>query len=222
VSIPNFDLILQELFKAAIEELQQVGTEWIVDDLFSDRTLNYRDAITQYVNGITVTDDIREREHGRRFLYAIPSFPMADVPFPQIGTYLAPEELSDFFIGDSIGIESTEIRNGAGTVTAIEHTHGCFGQATYWSDIIANTKEEVIWLSRICQRKLLTNLRNLEAQGAMDVRISLGDMKLEQEHYPAMVFARRLIFSCKLGITWTDRVPINGTYQTGINTALEA
>lgn len=220
MSVPNLDLTLIDLFKAAVEEVQDSDSQWVIDDLFADRSDDYLNGIKLYLSSVKVTSDMREREDGQRFLYVIPSFPMADMPFPQIGVYLAPEEVNDFFLGNSVGIETTEIKDASGTTIALEKTNGCFGQAAYWADIVANTKEEVIWLSRICQRSILVNLKGLEELGAMEIRISLGDLKLEQEHYPAMVFARRLIFNCKLGITWTERIPLSGTYATGINKAL--
>lgn len=220
MAFPNLDLFLIDLFAAFIERIKGETDRFTLDDLFGDRPEEEREAVALYLSGVNIAKDIREREDGERYLYIIGSFPTMELPFPQIGVYIAPEDTSDFFVGNDVGIESEAVRDGIDTIIAWDQTLGCASNGTYWCDIICNTKDEVVWLSRICQRAIIEHLDDLALLNAIEPKISMGDLKPEQEHFPGLVFARRVTLTAKVFQTWKKRLTV-GTYATGINKALE-
>ena len=78
---------------------------------------------------------------------------------------------------------------------------------SYRADIFCNTPEETVWLSRLCQRALFSKVLALDAMGVKEPRISMADLRLEQEHFPSQVFARGISLSAKAFHTWHETIP---------------
>jgi hypothetical protein len=158
------------------------------------------------------------KENEERVIYVIPSFLLFNLPFPQIGIYMGADDSQDFFCGQDVNGEPKPITKN-GDIVAWDYEKGYYAGVNYRADIIAGSKDEVIWLSRLCQRAIAANVPHLEKMGVVETRIGAADTKLEQEHFPALVFSRAVIFTGKSLHTWSVRVPAYG-YETGINTAL--
>lgn len=211
----NLELYLRDLFAAALEEAR--NDDRVIADLFSDRPEDERFAAQQYVASRRVlTDMYEELGKGERGIYVTPSFPIGNLPFPQIGIYMGTEDSADHMVGQDTGAAPVPVVQNEVTV-AWDIEKGYFAGINYRADIIANSKDEVIWLSRICQRALAKNILALEAKGVIEVRISAGDTKPEQEHFPTLIFSRAVIVTGKALHTWTVRTPAYG-YELGNNT----
>jgi hypothetical protein len=212
----NLELYFRDLFAAAIVE---AGTDdRIIADLFSDRPEAERSAVQQYFSERRVLTDMNEELGKReRGIYVLESFPLGHLPFPQIGVYLGGEDSQDFMLGQETGAPPVPVLVN-NEITNWDTEKGYYAGINYRADIIANSKAEVIWLSRICQRAIASNIMALEAKGVIEARISAGDTKPEQEHYPALVFSRAVIFTGKSLHTWTTRVPVYNGFEIGNNT----
>lgn len=216
----NLDLYLVDTY-CAFFAAAQADPDFYIGDVFADRPEAERVEIAAYIAGLTVTSNLRDRDSERRYLYVLPSFPLLDLPFPQIGVFMGPEETQEFFLGLATGAAPKPVMNVQGATVAYDQTEGYYAGFNYRSDIVCNTREEVIWLSRLCQRAVVEKIIDLDSLGVTEPRISLNELQLDREQFPAMVEARALTLAGKVLQTWTKRTPAGGTYQTGINKALE-
>jgi hypothetical protein len=212
----NLDLYLIDTFIDFFAEAQKDST--IIDDLFADRPVEERQKIMIYLTARTFVTRMDIVEDGK-VVYVIPSFPTASLPFPQIGVYMGGDDAQDFFVGQDTG-RPPEAFVLNGEATAWDWEKGYYASVNYRVDIIAETKHEVIWLSRLCQVAIARKIMELNRIGVIEPRIGAADTKIEQEQFPTMVFSRAVTLSAKSLHTWNERVPVE-TYQTGINTAVQ-
>lgn len=217
----NLDLYLVELFCLYLNWVRNDPEHTAIADVFGKHTPEYRGRIASYLASLNITTDIREREEGVRYLYILPSFPMADLPFPQIGIYLGEEVETDHYLGDIVTDEQITITGPGGEPIAVDNIYGECSQATYRADVLDNSKEAVVWLSRLCQRAIISKKSELSQLGAQEINMSLSDLKIEQEQFPTVAFGRALTVTSKIVQTWKKREPIY-TYGEGVNTALES
>lgn len=215
----NLDLYLVDLFHDFINGVKNDDNCRMVDEIFADRPDQYREMVKGYLRSMNITKDLQDRAREERNIYILPSYPLRDLAFPQIAIHLADENTTDWFLGEMSSNPPAAISEPGFVGWEIEH--GCFAQARYQADIVANTPEESIWLARLCQRALLGNVRQMEAMGFIEMTVGMADIQLHPEHFPSQVFGRGVFVNGKAGHTWTVRIP-QSTYQTGNNTALEA
>lgn len=214
MGFPNVDIFLSAKL---IERFNQTKADpsFIVADLFDDLDAAEQAEITEYIQRKSYTDDLRERTDSELFIF--PSYPMFNVPLPQIGISLGNEDTAEKFFDDVVG-EAVPYPD------AINPTHwdipkGYWAQANYQADIVCTTKDEVIWISRFVQRFVVEELDTLDQLGVKEVMVSLQDTMLKNETQPTIAFSRTLRISCKVANTWTKRIPAS-FYTTGNNTAL--
>lgn len=217
MGFPNVDLFLCKTFEQRFADTQS-DTPLTVDDLFEDMTATERAEIAAYIDDTIFTRDLRERRDGQRYVYIAPHFPMVEFPFPQIGVSLGSETTSDKYLGDVSG-PTTEVKDEYGNTIGWDVLKGYYASATWNIDVVCNTKDEAIWLSRFCQLFVCQALEDLDAMGVLEVVVATSDMRLEQEHFPHIVFNRRVVVSAKVANTWKKRLsPYE--YRTGVNLAL--
>lgn len=221
MGFPNVDLFLCKTFAEQFAAVQDDPTDTL-DDLFEDLTAAERTEIATYLQGSVFTRDLRNRHNesdDQRRIYIVPSFPMFDLPFPQIGVSLGSENTDTKFLGDYTG-EATAVTDTEGKTIAWDIPHGYYASANWNIDVVCSTKDEAIWLSRLCQLFVCRSLADLDAAGVVEVAIATADMKLEQEHFPHIVFNRRVMISGKAANTWKKRISAVD-YQPGTNLALD-
>lgn len=217
MGFPNTDLFLCKKFEEQFAATQ-ADPDFTVDDLFEDLDEGERLEITEYLQGLTFTQNLRERGEEQRYVYILPHFPMVDMPFPQIGISLGQESAAERFLGDYTG-EAIPVEDEDGKVIAFDIPKGYYAAANWNIDIICPTKDEAVWLSRFCQLFVCRLLEELDAMGVVEVSIALADVTIPQEHLPHVLFNRRVTISAKAANTWKKRVPAT-YYDTGINKAL--
>lgn len=218
MGFPNVDKILTDIFIAGLNEAKNDSR--IVADCFEEMGHDVQAEISLYLSRLHVTGDIRDREDTRRYLYVLPHFPVSGYPFPQIGVSVGQESTSDKFLGDYSG-DSFPVRDSDNNVIAWDVEKGYIASGSYTADIICSTKDEVVWLSRLCQYTICQRLQDLDQMGIKEVNITLGDPRIDPQSMtqPADVFARAVSLTAKVINTWKKRVPAY-TYITGINKAV--
>lgn len=214
----NVDIILKEKI---IEFMGLLRDEeyYRVHDIFEGLSENTRDEIYKYINRLNVTDNVQTRREDENFLYVISSPILADGPFPQIGVYVGNEAQDERGLGDDTGEDAIPIVEDDVTV-AWEATFGLWQRGKWIIDIIGTTRDETIWLSRICQYAIALNFKALDLLGLNEMDISLQDTLLDKQFQPGLVYSRRLIVGGKFAGTWKDRFEAS-TYETGVNLAIE-
>lgn len=219
MGFPNVDIFLVKAVLATLNELKSSAGRYKVDELFEDLDPAERQEVHQYLNAMVPTSDIRER--GKRHLYVLPNFPLAEIPVPQIGISLGAEETAERWLGDDPGIDPEPVMQGDQLV-AWDHYRGYWAAASWNMDLVVQTKDEAIWLSRICQLAACENFDALDAMGVKEVTVALQDVRIDPKMFPDMVFVRSVRVSAgRILNSWKKRIPVGAyTYQTGINTAL--
>ena len=219
MGFPNVDIFLAKAFLDGFHA-QQLDPTPAIADIFEDLDTDERGSIEQYLASLTVTGDVRDHKEHNRFLYVMPNFPLLGYPFPQIGISLGQESASDKFMGDYTG-DPVAVADSHGTVIGYDQEKGYLAAGSWNIDIVCATKPEAAWLSRFCQYFICQSLTALSQIGVMEVAIALADMKLEaqQTMQPSEIFNRRLMVTAKVANTWKIRLPLAGTYETGINEA---
>ena len=216
----DLDIYFVNTIAAFLQSVKDDQTNLVINDMFGGQSANFRAAVVQYLGSLEISTDLRDRESDdTRVLYILPSFTLADLPFPQISIYLGNEDSQDFMLGSETGGDTLPVVVDGVTV-GWDVEQGYWAGVNYRADIVCGTKEETIWLSRLCQRAILDKILELDGMGVKEPRISLADLKLEQEQFPTMVFARGLMFVAKSLNTWNLRIPATVDYETGTNTAL--
>lgn len=214
MGFPNVDIFLSAKFIERFNEAK-VNPTFIVSDLFDDLSVAEQAEIIEYIQRKNFTDDLRERTDSELFVF--PSYPMFNVPLPQIGISLGSENTAEKFFDDVVGEATPYPETGDQTHWAIPK--GYWAQADYQADIVCTTKDEVIWLSRFLQRFIMEELDTLDQIGVKEVAVSLQDTMLKSEHQPITAFSRSVRISCKAANTWTKLIPV-AYYQTGNNLSL--
>jgi hypothetical protein len=211
----NLDLYFRDLFASFLNQIKT--DDWIIDDLFKDRPDAERHAIKKYLMSRRIVTDIQEQEESP--IYVIPSFVLNGLPFPQIAIHLGGENSQDHFVGMETGGDPIPVMKN-NEVVAWDQERGYYAAVNYRADIIANSKDEVIWLSRICQRAIAGKILELDEMGVIEPHIGTADTELEQKFYPAIVFSRAVVFSGKSLHTWMERAPVQEPYEIGDNTVV--
>jgi len=213
MGFPNADKAIQRLLVNRFSELQD-DTAFTINDLFDDLEVDERQKIADYIARKSFISDIRER--GDSYAYIMLSFPMIDMPMPQISVTVGNDE-ADRWLHDSTGIESIPVTDTNGDVVAWDITKGFYASSTINISVIATNKDEVIWLSRLCQRFIFESTEQLALQGIIELEVGMSDAQLNQDILPTPAMARQLRITCKTENTWKRRIPAS-VYATGINT----
>jgi hypothetical protein len=217
MGFPNVDLILRDLFLAQFAAAK-LDPQTVVADLFEDRSAAEQAEIAAYLTARLFTGDVRDRGGNRR-VFILPHFPAVDLPFPQIGIYSGEVDSNDRVLGDATG-ETEPVYDGE-TLIGWDETKGYWELSSWNIDVIAATKDETIWLSRLCQYFICQQLLDLHQQGIIEVGIALTDLRMDKGTLqPMQAFVRGVKVHCRVANTWKKRLPV-GTYQTGNNLALE-
>lgn len=217
MGFPNVDLLLVKIFLNGFSDAQTLGLA--IPDVFEEMDNAEQSEIALYLSRIRATDDITERDSGQKYIYILPHFPLAGYPFPQIGISLGQENTESKFLGDQTG-ESQPVADTNGNIVAWDVVKGYLASATWNVDIIGATKDETIWLSRLCQYFICQHLDYLTTAGVMEVGINLSDVRIDtQLAQPADFFTRTVSVSARVANTWKKRIGAY-TYDTGINKSL--
>jgi hypothetical protein len=214
MGFPNIDKILVAIFKAKFDALK-AAPEFTINDLFEDLSAGERAEITAYIQKKQFHTDIRDRKDSAVFLMA--TFPMIELPMPQISITLGQED-TDRYMGDQTGI-SEPVLDTDGATIAWDIIKGFYSKANWTISIVTTTKDEAIWLTRLCQHTIFESMLDFEAAGITEVTISTADMRLEQDQQPLTIFNRTIRLTATVINSWKKRVPAT-TYKTGNNTAL--
>jgi hypothetical protein len=215
MGFPNVDLLLVDIVEAGFLSTQ-INPDRNIADVFSDLPVISRQKIVDYIISRRFVTDITRREDNT--IYIMPNFVMTGLPFPQIGISLGTDTATEQFLGNETGNTSIVTMANGNDEIATEYAY--YSTASWQIDIVAATKPEVVWLSRLCQLFILLQTYSLDEMGVSELTISLNDLKLEPEHYPSIVFARSISIHAKVYNSWLDYQPAI-TYQTGINTAVQ-
>ncbi|KAA0888763.1 hypothetical protein [Oryzomonas rubra] len=213
MGFPNIDKMLQKLFVQKVQEAQ-ADPQTLIDDLFDDLDSAEQAEISQYLLRKEFTKDVRDR--GSKVFVTL-SFIMTDVPFPQIGITLG-QENTDRWIGDAIG-ESVAVTDTTGKTIAWDVVKGYYAKSSWNVTIAAATKDEVIWLSRLCQHSIMSSMDDLAGAGVAELDVAMADLQLQADQQPMTVFSRQLRITATTENTWKKRIPAS-YYATGNNTAL--
>jgi len=217
MGFPNVDLILRDLF---LTEFQAVKSDpgFAIADLFEDRGEAEQAEITEYIINRRFTGDVQDRGDERR-VFILPHFPTSDLPFPQIGIYSGEVDGLDRVLGDYTG-ESEEVKNEDGTTIGWAQIKGYWEVSAWNVDVVTSTKDEAVWLSRLCQYFICQNFPEMTVKGILEVDVTMTDMRIEKSTLqPLQYFARGLKVRAKVANTWKKRLPAS-YYQTGVNLAL--
>ena len=219
MGFPNVDKFLQRLVLAKLESLQDMPEETVAD-LFECLDAEEQAEICLYLTRLHPTKDIRYRDERKKVLYVLPHFPLAGHPFPQIGISVGTEGTADKILGSNTG-NTRERRDAQGNLVGWKVEKGCLAHGGWQLDVIAHTKDETVWLSRICQLAITEALDELTALGVWDVSIEVGDVRPDEQAtmQPAEIFVRTVRVSATVANTWYKDVPLS-TYETGNNTAI--
>lgn len=216
MGFPNVDLQLVAIFTNSFIAAQAAPAQ-VIADTFGDLDPTVQTQIAAYLTRKSFINDVRE--HGGSFVYIIPSFPLSDVPFPQIAISLGQGD-SDRFIGDETG-NSTPVLDGNGATIAWNVEKGYYEKSNWNIHIVCATKDEVIWLSRLCQRFICESFDALCTAGIMEVNIFIQDLRADENTMqPSTVFSRGIRMSATVANTWNIQIPLMADYEVGNNTAL--
>ena len=216
----DVDLYLSDKLMETINELR--GDDiYVLEDAFSGRPERELAALREYLGKLVLTDDVDHRKKdGEHVLYVLLSFPLADLPAPQICITLPTEQANDFPLG--AGVQDTEeATDGDGNVTGYVIRKGYFAQGQWNVDILAASKLEAIWLARMVQLTILRCLDDMDLNGVKNVSFNTVDLEIAQQQLPQLMFARRIQISGVVIQEWIEHQS-NGIYAEGVNLALES
>lgn len=217
MSFPDIDLYLVDTFLELLRDTQG-ELHRVIDEVFAERPAAEREMVRRYLASMNITDDVKD--HRDRCLYVLPSLPLVNLPFPQIGVSVGSEGDSDWGLGDYTGAEAIEVKDGQGNLTGYDIEQGVFVSGSWQINIIAPGKLEVVWLSRLCQLAVRRKTSELAGQMSMsEITLSSADIEIDPQQFPDIVFGRRVTLTGKLPHTWTERIGA-ATYETGVNTAI--
>lgn len=221
MGFPNVDIFLCKTFAEKFAAVQ-ADPDYTIDDLFEDLTVLERAEIITYLQDKVFTRDLRDRHAGsdkHQRVYIVPNFPMLELPFPQIGVSLGSENTDGKFLGDCTG-DAEAVTDDEGVTIAWDIPKGYYASANWNIDVLCATKDEAIWISRLCQLFICEALDELDAIGVVEVVVAAADIKLDPEHFPLHVFNRRVMVSGRAANTWKKRISAI-TYLSGDNLALD-
>ncbi len=218
MGIPNIDLYLVALFRSFFVLAQGEG-QTLIDDLFEGHPQAEISSIKSYLRRHVMTSDTRQRSDDQPHIYFIENYPLADIPFPQICVTVGNETTSEHFLGDETGQQEI-VTDSEGTVLAVDKENTVFSRGAWSVDVVASSKREVVWLSRLCQLAIFSNLDQLASVGLTEVDLSVADMRLDPQFYPQVAPARRISVTGLVSQTWSVRVEAV-QYQSGINLAID-
>lgn len=215
MGFPNVDKILQNIFATKFAAVKLDPT-YTISDLFEDQDAGQQAEIIAYIQRKQFVTDIRSRQDNT--VYLITTFPMVDMPFPQISITLGQED-TDRYMGDQTG-QSDPVLDDNGTQIGWDIIKGFYAKSSWNISVVTATKDEAIWLSRLCELFIFQSMDDLDAAGVTEVNLSVADMRPEQDQQPMTVICRGIKMSATTMNSWTTRIPI-ATYQSGNNVALQ-
>lgn len=219
MAIPDVDLylvdIIIELLNGAKGDLA-----YLIDDVFSLRPDSERASLREYLGGMEITDNVELRDDRKRFLYVIPSHPLMDVPFPQIAVTVPNEQINDFPLGNAPDDTPREVRDSSGEIIGYDVSQSCFAAGQWHIEVVAGTKIETVWLSRLVQVAVLRNLDQMDQIGVKNITLGMMDLQLDPKQLPQLAYARRVQVNGLTVHEWTTRIKPS-YYQTGVNLAVE-
>ena len=221
MGFPNVDKQLVKLIAAgfATAKADPNRMAFLVKDLFEDLTAAERSQVSTYVTRKAFQTDVREKKGDNA--YILPSFPLTDIPFPQIAISLGVGE-SDRYMGDLTG-ESEPILDDQENVTGWYIEKGYYERSTWDVHVVCATKDESIWLARLSQRFICEAFGQLAQVGINEVNIIMQDLRLEEgTMQPSTVFNRSIKLQATVSNTWKEQVGSNGTYAMGENAELSS
>lgn len=221
MGFPNVDLYLVSRFIECFSNAKG-NLDFYVSDIMEDRPDAERETIRLYLNGLRVTSDQKDRS-SEKTLFVVPSWPMFDLPFPQIGVSLASEGTVERLLGDETGTKRTGTAIIGGVEVGFQDTEYGYWASGQWNvDVVCASKLEAVWLANLCRRFVLASFLDLDEMGVKEVTLSLADIRLEGEQLPVPVFGRRLsIIAGRVTHTWWEREYFDGVYGIGINKGLQ-
>lgn len=212
MGFPNVDKQLVRILTAGFNAAKADPT-FLIEDLFEDLDVAEQAQIAAYLTRKTFVNDVRE--HKGSNVYVIASFPLLEVPFPQIAISLGAGD-SDRFMNDLTG-QSKPITDGTGAVVAYAIEKGYYEKSNWDIHTVCATKDEAIWLSRLVQRFICEAFDDLARAGISEVNILIQDLRADENTLqPSTVFNRAIRLSATVANTWNERIP-NGTYAEGTN-----
>lgn len=218
MGFPDIDIWLVDKMKIWFDALK-ASPDFILNDTFSSLSDTRRANIKAYVVRKKYTTDLRDRDNSTGQVFIFNHFPLSDTTLPQIAINLGSETPTEDFIGYDDGGGSTPVIqkiNNVDTVVAYDSLKTYFFSTVLNIDVVAATKDESVWLSRLVQRFICDSFLDMSAVGVYEQNVSLADMKLMEEHQPLTAFNRRVTLTCSGKNTWTLRTAA-ATYKTGIN-----
>jgi len=217
MGFPNVDLILRDLFLADFQATKTTP-EFAVADLFDDRSEEEQAEIVEYLISRRFTGSVQDRGDDRR-VFILPHFPVSDLPFPQIGIYSGEVDGLDRLLGDYSG-ESEAVKNEDGEVIGWAQIKGYWEVSSWNIDVVTATKDEAIWLARLCQYFICQSFQPLTEKGILEIDVMMTDLRPEKSTLqPLQYFVRGLKVRAKVANTWKKRLPVS-YYETGVNLAL--
>jgi hypothetical protein len=222
MGFPNIDKFLVKRF---LEEfaLIQTDPQEVVDDIFEEMDPEERKEVCTYLVNTNFTRSLEDRPENQRSCYVIPHWPVAEVPFPQIGISLGEEAQADKFLGDYTGQSTPVVSKQTGETIAWKIPKGYLSMDSWMIDVVCGTKDEAIWLTNLCKYFILKALPDLSELGLMEAALGINDVKLDQNSMtqPITYFVRTIRLSGKKANTWSKKVPAQ-YYQEGVNLAVES
>lgn len=205
MGFPNVDKQLVRIiaagFAAAKADADRMA--FLIGDLFDDLTEAEQLQIGTYVSRKTFKTDVREKKGDS--VYLITSFPLIDIPFPQIAISLGVGE-SDRYMGDLTG-ESEAIKDADDQTIGWYIEKGYYERSNWDVHVVCSTKDESIWLSRFCQRFICEAFGALSQLGINEVTIIIQDLRCEEATMqPSTVFNRSIKLQATVANTWKEMV----------------
>ena len=150
-----------------------------------------------------IKTDVRDKKGDN--IYLITSFPLVDIPFPQIAISLGVGE-SDRFMGDLTG-ESEAIKDEDDQTIGWYIEKGYYERCNWDAHVVCATKDEAIWLSRFSQRFICEAFGALSQLGINEVNIIIQDLRCEEgTMQPSTVFNRSIKLQATVANTWRETI----------------
>lgn len=204
MGFPSLDLFLVDMIADSFLSTKS-NLDFVINDTFTDFSSEKKLSVKTYLSRKTFTTDIKSRDDQR--VYILPHFAVIDMPLPQISVSLGQEGTAEKVLGDYSG-ESLPVRNADGEITHWDIRKLYLASASYRIDVVTQTKEETIWLSRLIQRFICESQDLMANIGVFEIDITVEDLKVEQEQLPMLVYNRAIQISCKVENSWITRYPI--------------
>lgn len=214
----NIDKLLVSKFIEKFSALKE-DPDFAVNDTFEDLPEEEIQNVLLFLSRKEFTEETRDREGSK--VYVMPNFPLSEVPFPQIAVSLGSES-PDRFLGDMVDVESTHVLNDAGDIIGYDTTKGYMSKVNLTIHCVCSSKNEAIWLTRLCQRFISESFTEFSSMGVHEIGMTLQDLVADEgTMQPSTIFNRAIQFTATVENTWKKRTLITGTYDTGVNLALE-